>query len=175
MKFNKTKISNIILITHNTFKDNRGEFSRLYCKKIFKKLNFSPVQTNLSINSKKFTLRGFHYQIGRSSEKKLVTCVKGEIYNVVIDLRKNSKTYGKNVSFRLSEKKIQTVYVPKGFANAFLTLKDNTVVVYHTNNYYNFEKEKGIRFDDKFFRIKWPTKPKIISNKDKGYKSYVMG
>ena len=105
MKFIKQKINGVYLINHKGFQDSRGFFSRMYCKKLYEKLKFNPVQTNISYNKKKNTLRGFHYQISKSSEKKIVSCIKGKIYDIVIDLRKNSKTYKKWMLFPLKSSK----------------------------------------------------------------------
>ena len=169
MKFIKQKINGVFLINHKGFEDFRGSFSRMYCKKLYEKLKFNPVQTNISYNKKKSTLRGFHYQISKSSEKKLVSCFKGKIYDIVIDLRKNSKTYRKWISFELSAKSLQSIFIPPGCANAFLTLKNETIVFYHTSNFYNPSNEKGLRYNDQSLNLKWPRKIKVISKKDKNF------
>ena len=111
----------------------------------------------------------FHYQISKSSEKKLVTCIKGKIYDIVIDLRKKSKTYKKWISFELNSKTLKSIIIPKGCANAFLTLEKDTIVFYHTSNYYNFYNERGLRYNDPTLKFKWPNKIKIISTKDKNF------
>ena len=172
MKFVKQKIEGVFLIKHKGFSDKRGLFSRVYCKKIYKKLRFNPVQTNISYNKKKNTLRGFHYQISKSSEKKIITCVKGKIYDIVIDLRKKSKTYKKWISFKLSSKNLNSIFVPKGCANAFLTLENDSIVFYHTSNYYYFKNERGLRYNDQNLKFKWPSKIKTISTKDKNFPLY---
>ena len=167
MKFIKQKIKGVYLINHEGFKDKRGLFSRVYCKKFYKKFKFIPVQTNISYNKKKSTLRGFHYQIYKSLEKKLVSCIKGKIFDIVVDLRKNSKTYKKWISFELNAKSLQSIFIPPGCANAFLTLENETIVFYHTSNFYDFKNERGLRYNDPNLNFKWPTKIKIISKKDK--------
>lgn len=169
MKFIKQDIKDVYLINHNGFKDKRGVFSRIYCKKIYDKLKFKTVQTNISYNKKKHTLRGFHYQISKSSEKKLVSCISGKIYDIVIDLRKNSKTFKKWISFELNSKSLQSIFIPPGCANAFLTLENETTVFYHTSNFYNFRNERGIRYNDPSLNFRWPRKVRIISKKDKNF------
>ncbi len=174
MLIKKTKFEDLYLVKKNKFKDNRGFFYRDFCKKELKNLNFEIKQTNISFNHKKFTLRGFHYQTKPNQEKKIITCLSGEIYNVSIDLRKKSKTYLKIFKIKLSEKNFQSILVPKGFANAYLTLKDNTKILYYMSEFYKPSKAKGIRYNDKFFSIKWPHKPKIISKKDLNIRDFVL-
>ena len=173
MKLQKTKIQGVYIIYNRPFLDERGSFTRLYCKKLIKKkLNFEVKQSNLSINKKKHTLRGFHYQIGKSSENKIIKCLRGKIFDIVVDLRKKSKTYKKFISITLDDKKNTSLILPKGCANAFLTLEDKTMVLYFTDNYYNKALEKGIRYNDPSFNFDWPLKPKIVSIKDKNYKDF---
>ena len=173
MKLLKTKINGVYIIKNKPFFDERGSFTRLFCKKIIGEKNlFNLKQSNLSINKKKNTLRGFHYQNGSSSENKIIKCIKGKVFDTVVDLRKNSKTYKKFISINLTDKNNKSILLPKGCANAFLTLTDDTIVLYYTDNYYNRKLEKGIRFNDPSFKFKWPIKPKIISKKDKSYKNF---
>ena len=173
MKFEKTKIKGVYIINNNPFSDARGSFTRLFCKKeIKKKIKFEIKQSNLSINKKKYTLRGFHYQIGKSSENKIIKCLKGKIFDIIVDLRKNSKTYKQFISITLDDKNNKSIILPRGCANAFLTLVDETLVLYYTDRYYNKKFERGIRYNDPSFKFKWPMKPKIISLKDKNYMNY---
>ncbi len=174
MKFIKQKIKNLYLIKPSPFKDKRGIFRRNFCSNLQRKnrLNGNVKQANISENFKKLTLRGFHYQKYPYGEDKTLCCIKGEIYNVTIDLRKSSKTYKKWKGFYLNDKNRYLVHVPKGCANAFLTLKDNTIVHYYCSQNYNPKAEKGIRYNDKKFNIKWPKKPNIISKKDLKHKDF---
>tara|TARA_Y100000590_G_C15697491_1_gene1005660 strand:- start:413 stop:958 length:546 start_codon:yes stop_codon:yes gene_type:complete len=171
MKFKKTKIKNLYIININKFKDLRGIFYRNYCasklKKIIKK---RIVQSNISINKKKFTLRGFHYQKPPSKEGKLINCVSGKIFNVTIDLRRKSETYGKIVNQIISSKKNNLIYVPPGCANAYLTLENNTVIHYLMTDYYKPSSYVSFNYLSKEINIKWPGKPRIISKKDKNSK-----
>lgn len=175
MRLQKLKISGAYLIEPKPFIDSRGFFRRNFCKnemKIFMK-NEKIVQANISYNAQKHTLRGFHYQTGKHAEGKLLTCLNGEIFDVLIDLRKNSKTYLKCEKIILNEKNMRSLFVPKGCANAFLTLKNKTLVHYYCTNIYSPKFEKGIRFNDPIIKVKWPKKPSIISEKDKSWKDFV--
>ncbi len=175
MIIKKTKIKGVFIIDPSPFKDDRGIFRRNFCKdemKIFIK-NEKIMQANLSLNYKKFTLRGFHYQKGSKAEGKLLSCLNGEIYDAVLDLRKNSPTYLKTFEIKLSDKNMRSIFIPKGCANAFLTLKNNTLVHYYCTNKYNPKYENGIRFNDPTFKIKWPNQPKVISRKDKNWDNFL--
>ena len=177
MKFKKLKIKGAFIINHSLYNDDRGRFGREFCYQIFNKylrLNnkFKVLQTNISFNKKSRTLRGFHYQIGKSAETKVISVYEGEIYDVILDLSKNSKTFKKWIGFKINSKKLQSIIVPKGCANAFITLKNNTIVHYITNKKYNKKLERGMRYDDPEFKIKWPQIPKHISKKDLSWKFY---
>ena len=166
MLIKKTNFRDLLIIHKNFFNDSRGYFYRDYCTKELRSINFKVKQTNISFNKKKFTLRGFHRQLPPFEEEKIITCISGEILNVSIDMRKKSKTFLKVFKKKLSEKNNLSVFLPKGFANAYMTLKNNTKILYYMSAYYKPSKEKSIRYNDKFFSIKWPNKPKCISKKD---------
>ena len=171
MKFKKLAIEGCFLVEHNLYKDDRGMFGREFCADILNKSykyipKFKVSQTNISFNKLRGTLRGFHYQAGKSAETKIITLYQGEIYDVIIDLRKNSKTFNKWQGIKINSNKIKSLIVPKGCANAFLTLKNNTIVHYITNKKYNQKLEKGITYDDPKYKVRWPFKPKKISLKD---------
>ena len=168
MKFLKQKIKGVYLIKPNIFKDERGLFRRHFCNSEFYKnrVENKVKQANISVNYKKGTLRGFHYQKKPFQEDKSMSCLKGEIYDIVLDLRKKSKTYGKWLSFRLSEKNKYLLHIPKGCANAFLTLKNNSIVHYYCSEFYNPTHECLVNYKDPIFKFKWPIKIKNISKKD---------
>ena len=174
MIFVKKKIKGVYLIKPESFQDKRGIFRRNFCVKEFKKnnINNKVMQANISENKNKYTLRGFHYQLSPSSEDKTLTCVKGQIYDIVVDLRKKSKTYLKWIAVKINDKNRYSIHIPKGCANAFLTLSKNCIIHYYCSNKYNPKKERGIRFDDPIFKFKWPFKPKYISIKDQSHKNY---
>ena len=173
MNFIRLKIKNQYLIKHNLFKDKRGAFRRSYCINNFKrkKINFSAKQGNISENRFRGTLRGFHYQNNRS-DSKLITCISGKILNVTIDVRKDSSSYLKITKNILSAKNKHSIFVPGGCANLFLTLENDTIIHYYMNNLYDATKDRGIRYNDSCFFIKWPIKPKIISSKDKSFSNF---
>tara|TARA_B100000989_G_scaffold177384_1_gene133195 strand:- start:158 stop:685 length:528 start_codon:yes stop_codon:yes gene_type:complete len=173
LKLIKTKINGVYIVNNKPFRDKRGAFTRLFCEKeISKKISFKVKQSNLSFNKTKYTLRGFHYQVGKYSEIKIIKCLKGKIYDIVVDLRKKSLTYKKFICIKLDDKNDKSILLPKGCANAFLTLKDNTLIIYYTNNYYKKNSERGIKYNDSSFNFNWPKKPKIISKKDLSYKNF---
>ena len=168
MKFIKQKLENVYLIEAEPYKDKRGMLRRQFCQKELKKkkLMQNIKQINISENISKHTLRGFHYQSHPHGEDKIISCVKGSIYDVIIDMRKSSRSYLKWQSFIISEKNRKSIFVPKGCANAYLSLSDNTWVLYFHSQFYKPGHEKGLRYNDPFFKIKWPSEPKIISKKD---------
>jgi dTDP-4-dehydrorhamnose 3,5-epimerase len=172
MLIKSTKFHRLFIIEKRPFADKRGFLFRDFCNKELKIIKFCIKQVNISFNKKKYTLRGFHYQQKPFEENKIISCVAGEILNVCIDLRKKSKTYLKIFKKKLSDKDCQSLHVPAGFANAYLTLKPNTKILYYMSNYYNPKLARGIRFDDPFFKISWPTKPEVISKKDLNYNNY---
>lgn len=174
MKFEKTNIQNYYIIRPEVLSDNRGIFRRHFCKKFFFDIgvNFNVKQGNISENFKVGTLRGFHYNEIPSKEDKLLSCITGSAWNITIDIRKKSPTYLKKIALELSSENKYSIYIPAGCANAFLTLKDNTVFHYYMGDYFESKKDKGFRFDDPSFNISWPIEPKIISEKDLGLPYY---
>ena len=173
MKFIRKKIRGSYIIDKVFFKDTRGIFYRDYCKKILKKkkINFDIKQTSIVFNDYKYTLRGFHYQSGKSEEKKIMTCIKGKGLIYIINLDKKSNHYLKPLRFILSEKNKRSLLIPKNCANAYMTLEKNTSFLYYMSNYYNKKQNNGFRYNDPFFKIKWPSKPKKISKKDLNFKN----
>lgn len=168
MKFTKQKILKLYLIKPDIYRDKRGSFRRGFCDKVFfdKKINFKCVQTNISENMRRGTLRGFHYHKSLKKEAKVISCIKGKIFLSILDLRKRSKTFMKKVNINLSAKNKYSVFIPNGCATAFLTLENNTVIYYLMGDYYEKKNDAGFNFKSKNLNIKWPIKPKIISKKD---------
>lgn len=171
MLFKETIISGVYIIELEKKYDERGFFARTWCKNEFKEqgLESELAQCNLSYNKKCGTLRGMHYQIAPYGETKLVSCISGAIYDVIIDLRKESPTYEKWYSVELTAENGLMLYIPKGIAHGFQTLKDKTSVFYQMSEFYHPESARGIRWDDVKFNIKWPIAEKIISEKDQSY------
>jgi len=118
-------------------------------------------------------MRGFHYQIEPSMESKLITCITGSIYNVVIDLRKDSNSLHKWCPIEISSKNKKSIFIPAGCANAFLTLENNTTVHYYMGDNFNPKTYKGFRYNDKYFNVKWPYPPNVISEKDSKFPDYI--
>ena len=158
----KTKFKDLIIIENKSFKDNRGYFKELLKEnKIKKKFLFSVMSY-----SKKNVIRGLHLQ-RKKTQGKFVTVIKGKIYDVALDLRKRSKTYGKHFSIILSEKNLKSIYIPPGFAHGFCGLEKENYIIYNCTNYRHKKSEIGIKYNDKKLNIKWPTSKPILSNKDK--------
>jgi dTDP-4-dehydrorhamnose 3,5-epimerase len=168
MKFISQKIIDHFLIMPDLHQDERGIFRRSYCKDEFTQhgINFDVKQGNISENFKKHTLRGFHYQHAPSNESKIISCVTGALYNVVLDLRKKSVTYKQWVALNISSTKRESIYVPAGCANAFLTMADNTRVHYYMSDSFSPNTYFGVRYNDPEFSVQWPCEPVSISEKD---------
>ena len=168
MLFQKQKIKGLMIIKSEPFIDKRGLFRRIYCQKELKKnkINFNIKQINVSENKNIHTLRGFHYQKSPYGEDKIITCMKGRIHNIVIDMRKKSKTFMQWQSFNLNEMNRLALLVPKGCANAYLTLKKKTWVLYFHSQFFKPGFERSIKYNDPEFGFDWPNKVKVISKKD---------
>ena len=167
MKINKTFIEDLLIIEPQLFKDDRGFFYESYNKNnLDKVINVVFVQDNES-KSNKGVIRGLHFQLPPFEQTKLVRCISGKILDVVVDLRTNSKTYGKHFNIILSEKNCKSVYIPKGFAHGFAALDKINIVVYSCTNYRNKYSEHGIFWNDKSLKINWPIKKPILSKRDK--------
>jgi dTDP-4-dehydrorhamnose 3,5-epimerase len=166
LKIYKTKINGLILIKTRCFFDNRGHFFESYNKKIYSKIGIKDnfVQSNFSLSKKK-VLRGLHFQ-KKKPQGKLISVIKGEILDVVVDIRKNSKTYGKYASFSLSEKNGNQLWIPKNFAHGFLSLSNNTIVNYKCTDFYDPKDQHTIIWNDKNLNINWNIKKPIVSKKD---------
>ena len=175
MIFEETRLKDVHIVKLETLADKRGFFARSWCKKEFsdKGLVNDFVQNNVSFNKNKGTLRGMHYQEEPFGEVKIVRCVRGSIYDVVIDLRKHSDTYKQWMGAELNEDNRNMLYIPNGFAHGFLTLEDNTEVLYQMSEYYQPEAARGVRFNDPAFNIEWPLNGKpLISEKDNNWPNF---
>ena len=161
MRIIKTKFKELVIYEKDTFKDKRGYFRELFLQKHFKeKFPFDVMSY-----SKKNVLRGLHLQLIKP-QSKLITVLQGKIFDVCLDCRKKSKTFGKFFSIILSDKENKSLLIPKGFAHGFYTLTNDVVLHYKCSNYRNEASEKGILWNDKALKIKWPTKKPIVSIKD---------
>lgn len=174
MVFTELRLKGSFIIETERIEDERGFFARAWCKREFQSsgLVSSVVQANISFNKKAGTLRGMHYQAAPCSETKIVRCVSGAVYDVVIDLRPESATYLEWVGAILTEENCRALYVPENFAHGYLTLLDNSTVAYLVSKFYSPIHERGIRWDDPVFSINWPAPVTVISAKDKGWPDY---
>jgi dTDP-4-dehydrorhamnose 3,5-epimerase len=170
-KINKTSLLDLFIVDLKPLKDNRGYLKRLYCNDQFINImSNKPIsQINYTFTKKKGSVRGLHYQIKPFSEKKIITCIKGEVYDVAVDLRKNSPTFLKYFSIILSEKNNKMIVIPEGFAHGFQTLKDNCEMMYFHSKSFNAKSERGINSLDPKLNIKWPLNFTQISDKDKNH------
>ena len=177
MKLSETKLQGVYIIEIEKLEDERGFFARTWDKEFFKSngLNTDLVQCNISFNKKKGTVRGLHYQIPPYEEAKLVRCTHGKVFEVMIDLRKNSKTFLQWDSVELDSKDYKMLFVPEGFALGLQTLEDNTEVHYQMSQSYNPKYSKGIIWNDKTLKIDWPLKPSVISENDENLKTLQNG
>jgi dTDP-4-dehydrorhamnose 3,5-epimerase len=174
MIFKETSLKGAYIIEPELIEDERGFFARTFCINEFQQngLKTDFVQCNISFNQKAGTLRGLHYQDYPWQETKLVRCTSGAVYDVIIDLRKNSVTYCQWLSFNLSAENHKMLYIPEGFAHGFQTLEANTEIFYQISQVYQPEFARGIKWDDPLFNISWPAEEKIISKKDNSYKAF---
>ena len=172
MTFTKTKLPGVWLITTQIFKDGRGLFFEEYNKRIFAKegIRVDFVQDNRSL-SHKGTIRGLHYQLAPMGQAKLVHVLRGRAFDVIVDLRKESKTFGQYVSHILDDKKKQMIYIPEGFAHGFLALEKDTEFVYKVSNFYSPKYQRGLAWNDPQIKIAWPkiNTPYLLSQKDKSH------
>jgi dTDP-4-dehydrorhamnose 3,5-epimerase len=176
MKIEPTKIADLFWLDSNAFIDERGTFFRAFCANDLAKagLTFDVKQTNVSINPKKRTMRGFHYQKLPAMESKILTCLYGSVYNVVIDLRQNSETFLDKAYFEISSRKPGSLLIPPGCANAFMTMEHNTQIYYLMDTFFSPEAYTGFRYDDPHFQVEWPCVPEIISAKDNAYPDFEL-
>ncbi len=168
MKFTETPLKGSFVIDLEKREDARGFFARTWCHKEFEEHGIYrlPVQANMSFNKKAGTIRGMHYQVAPHQESKLIRCVNGSIYDVIIDLRKNSPTYKQWFGIELNAENRTMLFVPEDFAHGFLALKDNSEIMYQVSAIYNFESERIIRYNDPAFNIQWPIEVSVVSEKD---------
>jgi len=174
MIFEETILKGAFLIKPERLEDERGFFARVWCRKEFDAhgLGTTLVQCNVSFNASKWTLRGMHYQAPPHEEAKLVRCTMGAIYDVIVDLRKDSPTYRRHVGEVLSAENRNMFYIPEGFAHGFITLEDRTEVFYQMSAFYDAESARGVRWNDPAFGILWPAEVTVISERDRNYPDF---
>ena len=168
MEVKKTKINGVFLIKPRVFNDNRGHFFESFNSKKFNEatgLDVQFVQDNQSL-SRKNVLRGLHFQHPPFAQAKLVSVIKGEVLDVVVDIRKESDTYGEYIAENLNEENHHQLFIPEGMAHGFLTLKDDTIFSYKCSNYYDQGSDDGIIWNDSNLKIDWKIKNPLVSEKD---------
>lgn len=174
MIFSETRLKGAFIIEMERREDERGFFARSWCQKEFLAHNLNPVvvQCNVSFNRTKGTLRGMHYQAAPFAEAKLVRCTAGAVYDVIIDLRRDSGTYKQHVGEVLSAGNERMMYVPEGFAHGFQTLEDNTEVAYQMSQFYSPEHARGVRYNDPAFGIHWMIGDPVMAERDRTYPDF---
>jgi dTDP-4-dehydrorhamnose 3,5-epimerase len=174
MVFNKVGGTDVIHIERTGFSDERGSFTRLYCEEEFASAglptNFPHI--NFSENTEAYTMRGMHLQLPPHGEGKLVFCAVGRIFDVAVDVRPQSSTFGRWVGAELTADRKNSLYLPPGFAHGFLTLEPNSKVIYLATHPYHASAERGFRYDDPSLGIDWPAKPIIVSEKDRAWPDF---
>lgn len=176
MIFEETTLAGSFIITIPRAGDSRGWFARTYCADEFSNLgiNTNWVQANHSFSTMKGTLRGMHYQKHPYGEIKMVRCISGSVYDVIIDLRKDSPTFLQWFGVELSVENMKMLYIPKGFAHGFQTLTANAELIYQHSEFYTPEAEAGIHYDDKLINIGWPLPVAVISERDKTHPKLLL-
>lgn len=174
MKFHPTPLGGAYTVELERRGDERGFFARVFCQEEFGKAGLSRnfVQINNALSLRKGTLRGMHYQLPGSAEVKLVRCIRGSFYDVILDLRPDSPTFGQWFGAELSSDNRLMMYVPRGFAHGLMTLEANTEALYLVDAFYSPALERGIRFDDPKFAISWPLPPSEMSDKDRNWPGF---
>ncbi len=174
MTLTETAINGVFEIEPKVFGDNRGWFYESYSKEKFEKLGITAdfIQDNRSFSAQKGTLRGLHCQANPKAQAKLITCLKGAILDVAVDIRKGSPTYMKWVAVELTEENKKMLFIPKGCLHGFVTLTDNVEVTYKVDELYSPENDRSIRFDDPAFGVEWRCENPVLSEKDKNAPLY---
>jgi dTDP-4-dehydrorhamnose 3,5-epimerase len=169
MMFKEMRVGGAFVLEVEKVEDERGFFARSWCQKEFQmhSLVSHLVQANISFNKQKGTLRGMHYQAPPYGEAKVVRCTRGAIFDVIIDLRPESPTFKQWISVELTADNYKMLYVPENCAHGYITLEDSTEVTYLVSQFYHRELERGVRYDDPAFGVRWPIKVQVISEKDK--------
>jgi dTDP-4-dehydrorhamnose 3,5-epimerase len=175
MIFETTDIEGASLIRPERHEDERGFFARTYCVRELAEHGLDPqvVQRSVSYNRRRGTLRGMHFQIAPHEETKLVSCSRGEIYDVILDLRPDSASYRRWYAATLTAENGHLLYVPKGCAHGFITLTDDVIVDYQISDFHHPESARGVRYDDPTFKIAWPFPPVVVNVRDLAFPRYV--
>jgi dTDP-4-dehydrorhamnose 3,5-epimerase len=176
MIFRQLRLKDAFIVDIEKMEDERGFFARAFCEREFEAhgLNRRLVQSSISFNKKKGTLRGMHYQTAPNEEAKVVRCTQGAIYDVIIDLRQCSPTFKQWEAVELTSENRRMIYIPEGFAHGFQTLEHNSEVLYHMTECYAPEAARGVRWDDPAFGIRWPAADRTIAPRDQQYPAFIL-
>jgi dTDP-4-dehydrorhamnose 3,5-epimerase len=174
VKFQATDIPGVFIVAVEPITDDRGFFARLYCPEEFAAagLKFAPVQVNISRNVHRHTLRGLHYENPSHAEAKLVSVTRGAVYDIVVDLRRASATFGRWAAFELDAESARALFIPEGCAHGFLTLMPQTDVLYHMNRMHVAGQTQGYRWNDPTLNIRWPAAPALMSPTDRSWPDF---
>ena len=174
MKFSPTTLADAWLIELELRKDERGFLARTFCEKEFAALGLNThwPQCNLTLTKKRGAIRGMHFQAEPKPEIKLIRCAAGKIFDVIVDVRRDSPTFGKWGGFELSAENRRQLYVPGGFAHGFQCLADNCEVFYQMSEFYFPDLARGLRWNDPFFKVRWPLEPTVIAMKDQQFPDF---
>ncbi len=174
MIFQETRLAGVFEIQLEPKRDDRGFFARSWCRDEFQQQGLNPrlVQSSISFNPKKGTLRGMHYQSDPYGEAKVVRCTRGAIYDVALDMRPLSATFMQWIASELTAENRNALYIPEGCAHGFLTVDDDTEVFYQMTEFYHLEAARGVRWNDPAFKMEWPGPVKIISERDRTYPDF---
>jgi len=174
VNFLPTPLEGAVLIELERHRDERGHFARTFCSEEFARRGLSAeiAQCSVSLNRRRGTLRGMHYQIAPHQEAKLVRCGRGRLLDVIVDLRAGTPGYRRWHAVELSADNARMIYVPEGFAHGFLTLADDTEVVYQISRPYHPESARGFRWNDPSIGIQWPETVRVISERDRNYPDF---
>jgi len=174
MVFTATGLAGAFVVDVEPHADERGFFARTWCRREFEAHGLNPllVQCSVSVNRRKGTLRGLHYQEAPYSEAKLIRCTSGAIYDVIVDLRPRSATRRQTFGSVLSAANHRALYVPEGFAHGFVTLADDSEVLYQMSEFFHPDASRGVRWNDPAFGIEWPETPLVMSDRDATYPDF---
>jgi dTDP-4-dehydrorhamnose 3,5-epimerase len=174
MIFSETGLPGAFIIDIEKHEDHRGFFARAWCQQEFQRMGLNPslVQCNISFNAARGTFRGMHYQGAPYAEAKLVRCTRGAVYDIIVDLRRDSGAWRKHLGVELTAENRRMLYIPEGLAHGFITLQDDTEVFYQMSEFYNPESARGFRWNDPSFDIRLPLVPSVISERDRTYPDF---
>jgi dTDP-4-dehydrorhamnose 3,5-epimerase len=171
LSFHDTELAGVVVVESEPTLDERGSFARTYSEDEFAErgIPFVPRQISTSYNRRRGTLRGLHYQAPPREEAKLVSCLSGSAFDVAVDLRRASPTFGRWVFVELSADEPRSIYIPPGYAHGFQTLEDDTRLLYLISDTYDATLQRGVRWNDPLLAVEWPEEPTVVSDRDRGF------